>query len=82
MKKIDLSHLGTKWPSSIVARAEIGKFSGGLISPGTLANLDSVGEGPAGGFYVGRKKAYTVDDLIPWLESRAATGIRGRVRRD
>lgn len=81
MKKIDLSHLGTKWPSSIVARAEIGKFSGGLISPGTLANLDSTGDGPEGGFYVGRKKAYPVDAIIPWLESRAESGTRGRVRK-
>ena len=35
--------LKTKWPSAIVARTEIGRFSGGMLSPGYLANLDSIG---------------------------------------
>ena len=36
-----------RWPSSIVARTEIKKFTGGAISPKTLANKDSNARGQA-----------------------------------
>ena len=70
MAKPDLSQLAKSWPSPIVARSSIRDFSGGLILPGTLANLDSLGKGPAGKFRVGQKVAYPVDEVIRWLESR------------
>ena len=60
-----------RWPSSLVARAEVKKFSGGVISGRYLANLDSAGEGPPGAFRVGGKVAYPADRLAEWLESRA-----------
>lgn len=65
--------LKEKWGSTIVARSEISKFTGGLIKPGYIANLDSLGQGPSNRFRIGRKIAYTVDDLIIWLESRVET---------
>lgn len=72
MEKVNLSHLAARWPSSLVAREKVGEFSGGIISPKTIANLDSKGgEGPKGRITVGRKVAYPVDLLIKWLESRA-----------
>lgn len=40
-----IRHLLLRWPSSIVCRSEIVEFSGGLLSPRTLANLDSKKEG-------------------------------------
>lgn len=67
---VDLSSLKTRWPSSIVARSKISEFSGGLISPGTLANEDSRGTGPKERFVVGRKVAYPVQSIIEWLEAR------------
>ncbi len=67
----NLSHLANKWPSSVVAREKVGEFTGGIISPKTMANLDATGEGPKGRITVGRKVAYPVDLLIAWLESRA-----------
>jgi len=60
-----------RWPSSLVARAEVKKFSGGLISGKYLANLDSAGEGPPGAFRVGGKVAYPAERLAEWLEGRA-----------
>jgi hypothetical protein len=80
-KKIDLSHMAVKWPSVLVARAEMGAFSGGAVSSGYTANLDAIGEGPEDGFYIGRKKVYPVPSVIRWLEARCATGTRKRVKR-
>lgn len=59
-----------KWPTTIVARTEVKSFSGGLISSGTMANLDSLGEGPEGAFSVGRKKCYPVESLCDFLIAR------------
>ncbi len=70
-KEIDLSSMAARWPSSHVAREKIGEFTGGIITPKTLANLDSIGDGPQGRITVGRKVAYPVTALITWLESRA-----------
>ncbi len=71
MNKNSFKMLAERWPSAIVARHEVGKFSGGLIHPRTLANKDSLGEGPRDRIVVGRKVAYTVEALIEWLEKRA-----------
>jgi len=70
-KKIDLSSLSEKWPSSHVARKEISKFSGGIITPGYLSNLDSQGQGPSGRIQIGRQIIYPVKSLIRWLEARS-----------
>jgi hypothetical protein len=60
-----------RWPSSYVARQEISKFTGGIISERYIANLDCQGKGPQGRIRVGRKIAYTVESVIRFLESRA-----------
>ena len=70
-KQGDLKGLAERWPSAFVARQEARKFSGGIISEKSLANLDSQGLGPAGRLRIGRKIAYSVSSLIEWLESRA-----------
>ena len=72
LSKPDLSILASRWQSALVARSEIGQFSGGAINPRTLANLDSMGEGPSGRMKIGRKIAYPVCNVIKWMESRAA----------
>jgi len=69
--KPSLSVLAASWPSPYVARNQIDRFSGGIISQKYLANLDSQGKGPQGRIRVGRKIAYPVASLISWLESRA-----------
>jgi hypothetical protein len=67
----ELSALAKKWPSTFVARASFKEFSGGLVSPKTLANLDAQGEGPAVRIPdSGGKVAYTLDSAIEFLRSR------------
>jgi len=66
-----LNTLKDKWPSSFVSRSEVHKFSGGIISGKTLANLDCQGEGPER-IKVLNKIAYPVDGLVAWMESRCS----------
>ena len=66
-----LKSLADKWPSAFVARQEVFKFSGGIVSEKSLANHDSLGTGVKGRFRVGKKICYPVSNLIEWLESRA-----------
>ena len=62
--------LKENWPSPIVARHEVAKFSGGLLNPRSMANLDSLKRGCPGKITIGRRVAYSVDDLIKWMEGR------------
>jgi hypothetical protein len=68
--------MAERWPSSMVARTEIERFTGGIISEKYLANLDSAGKGPTGRVRVGRKIAYSVDSVIRFLEGRV-TEVKG-----
>lgn len=61
--------MADRWPSTIVARSEVSRFSGGVLTPGTMANLDSQKLGPKK-IRVGRKIAYPVDALIDWIQTR------------
>lgn len=64
--------LAARWASPVVARKEVNRFSGGILNPRTLANLDSLGQGPTGKFQVGpRQIAYPVKDLVTWMRDRA-----------
>jgi hypothetical protein len=65
------NEMAAHWQSSVIARAEIGKFSGGGISPKTLANRDSEGTGPEGRFIIGRRVVYPVASLVTWLRKNA-----------
>jgi hypothetical protein len=58
------------WPSAVVARTSIDKFSGGMLSSKTMANFDSQGAGIKDRFSVGRKVCYPVDSLIEWMRAR------------
>ncbi|MGO8990471.1 MAG: hypothetical protein ACLQGU_02595 [bacterium] len=71
-KKVDLSFLSKRWPSGIVARKQIGQFTGGLMSPAHLANLDAQGAGPER-IKIGGKVVYPVGELISWLEKRSCS---------
>lgn len=60
-------HMAKRWPSSIVARAEVKNFTGGAISPKTVANADSQRKGPKNRLIIGRRVCYPVQDFINWL---------------
>lgn len=67
----DLSALIKSWPSPFVERQRVSEFSGGILHPRTLANLDAKGEGPTKRIRVGQKVAYPVTDLVRWMEERS-----------
>ena len=71
MQKIDLSDLGKNLPP-MISRDHVEKLLGGVISSKTLANLDSLGEGPKR-MRVGRKVVYLTEDLLEWLTLRTTT---------
>lgn len=60
-----------KWPSTVVSRNQVRQFTGGMLSPGTMANMDSRGEGPER-INIGRKVGYPIKPFIHWLKSRTS----------
>lgn len=59
-----------RWQGDFFTREEVKTFTGGAISTGHLANLDSEGEGPENAFYLGRKLVYPKQSLVRWLQGR------------
>ena len=55
---------------SIFARREVGRLTGGIIQPGTFANLDSLGLGLKNRFFLGRKICLEQNFFIYWLLSK------------
>jgi len=62
-----------RWPSAWVARPEVARFSGGILSGKTLANLAARGETVPPVIRVGRKVAYDACELAAWLRQRSTT---------
>jgi hypothetical protein len=60
------------WGNPIVPRCKVGEFSGGLLNPRTLANLDCLGTGPEGPIRIGSKIVYRTEELARWLEGRSS----------
>lgn len=73
MAKDVFDQMADSWGSEIVARTQIEKFTGGMISSKYMANLDSQGLGPEERVKIGRKTGYPVaSSLIPWLRERSS----------
>jgi hypothetical protein len=70
MKNDIFSEMAIRWESTVIARSNIKKFTGGGISPKTLANADSKGIGPKGRFFIGRQVCYPVSSLVDWLRQK------------
>lgn len=51
----------------IVARKDVGKQLGGVITMKTLANADASGRGPLGTYVVGRSIVYRSEALVDWI---------------
>lgn len=54
----------------LISRSLVGKITGGLIAPRTMANLDSLGKGPRKRVRVGKKVAYPREAFVDWLLGR------------
>ena len=70
LDKRTISQLTEELPA-VIARQEVPRLLGGIISAKRLANLDSLGLGPSNRFYVGRKVVYRTADLLDWLAARS-----------
>ena len=70
MEKDIFQEMVDRWPSAVVARTEMERFTGGLMSSKYIANLDSQGAGPAR-VVCGRKVGYPVRELVQWLRERS-----------
>jgi hypothetical protein len=62
-----------RWPSPFVLRSQIGEFSCGLISPSSMATMDSRNTGPSS-IRMGKRLFYGKADLIKWMKRRFADG--------
>ena len=51
----------------VIARKDVERQLGGIITTKTLANADSSGTGPMGAFQVGRTIVYPTGSLVGWL---------------
>lgn len=60
----------------VVAREDIERHLGGVVSRQTMAKADSDGTGPEGAFTLGRKVVYRTDRLVPWLIERYGVKFR------
>jgi len=61
--------LEKSWPSPLVARKEISRFSGGILHPRTLANLDCRELGPPR-IKIGKSVGYPKKELVQWMKNR------------
>ena len=67
-----LEQMRRAWPSPVITRRQVGEFTGGAISPKAMANIDSLGEGPAGRFRMGRQTVYRMNEFLAWLRGRCS----------
>ena len=65
-----ISDIFKDWHSPCITRDQLYRVTGGLIHPRTIRNLDSLGKGIDGKFFIGRKVAYPIDEVIKYLERR------------
>jgi len=64
------------WPSAFVSRTDVKPFSGGALTPKSMANHDSAGTGPEQRFRIGRKICYPAVALAFWMQSRTTDCTR------
>lgn len=67
---LNLNELLAAWPP-VISRDRVAEYTGGLISPKSLANLDSLGKGPFRRVKLGRRVGYPARDFAEWFLARA-----------
>jgi hypothetical protein len=71
--------LQKNFPCGLVPRTDIGRNTGGILHPRTLANLDSLGVGIENPVKIGRKVFYPVDAVLAYIESKILTLSQGKL---
>lgn len=76
--EFDFQKFAQSWKAPVVARTKVDVFSGGLLHPRTMANIDSdpEQEGPER-VRMGGKIVYPVVPLIAWMEKRYGQEVTG-----
>ena len=70
-KAICFEDMAKAWGCPYVAREELKRFTGGLLSPRYAANLDAQRKGIEGRIRCGRKVLYPALSVCKFLEGRA-----------
>lgn len=70
-KGISFEDMAKAWGCPYVAREELKRFTGGLLSPRYAANLDAQRKGIEGRIRCGRKVLYPAIAVVKFLEQRA-----------
>lgn len=66
---MDFSKIGSNWPDCFT-RKKAEELTGGGVDARTLANLDSLNQGPPGRFKCGRKTMYMREPFLDWFRGR------------
>lgn len=69
MVTLDFLAIAEQFPP-VIARKEVGRVFGGIISPKTLANHDALGTGPRHRYQVNGHVVYRREDLLTWLNEQ------------
>lgn len=69
--RICFEDMAKAWGCPYVAREELKRFTGGLLSPRYAANLDAQRKGIEGRIRCGRKVLYPALAVVKFLEQRA-----------
>lgn len=72
-----LKSLKENCPSPLVERSQLAVFSGGLLNPKTMRNLDALKKGIPGKMRLNRKVFYPVENVIQWMEEHINEGKEG-----
>lgn len=69
MTTFNFQQLADNWKKPLVPRTEVGEFSGGILHPRSMANRDSLGEGPSK-ITVGKRVYYEPQALVDWMRQK------------
>ena len=64
------------YPIGLVPRTDISRATGGILSPRTMSNLDTRGEGIERKINVGKKRCYPVEDVIEYVAGKISKVIK------
>lgn len=70
--------MADNWEGEIIARTEVKRFTGGMLSPGYIANLDAKGEGPPGKIKFKGRIGYDKTLFVQWMRNRSAIAMTPR----
>lgn len=68
-----IREIAKRYEGQLITRQMVEQMSGGAFTAKSMVTLDSQGKGISGGFIVGKKTCYPLDNVVDWLISRVRT---------